>query len=660
MEDKDKLLIEAKEFFELNKGVFGEKIKENILALDVDFEDIAEHNIDLSEKLLNAPEETIRLLEMVVRNIEWIDKSLKVRIHNIPNTSMVEIRNIRSKHIGNFIKIKGTVKKASVVRPKTTNIKFECSSCGTIISILQMEKKIRGPNRCSCGNRGSFKELSKDLIDFQGLVIEELPEDIQGSHPHKIKVYITEDLVDPSNFNKTIPGTEVEICGVLKEVPIINAMGTSTEFDLAIEGNSLVSLEEEEEEVLTEEEEREIKELSKSPNILEKITNSIAPSICGHHNVKAALAFQLFGGVKSIKKDGTTRRGDIHCLLVGDPGVSKSVILNFGHKITPKSRFISGKSTSAAGIIAGVTKDELSGGWSVEAGAMVLASGSILFGDEFEKMSEEDRSSMHQAMEQQEVNISKVSIQAKLKTQTAVFAAANPKYGRFKDEISIDKQINMAPSLLSRFDMIIVMKDIPHEERDGDIADKILDIDEEELVEVIEQNLLKKYITYARKHFSPKMLPVSAKRIKEYYIKMRKINGRKSGSAVAIGTRQLEGMVRLAQAHAKMRLSKTVDEIDSIKAIKTMNSYLRKMGFDDETREFDVDMLTGPPASKISLLNKIHKTIIDASKKGVSITYGDLLKVLNNLTEDELYPLVDQLKKNGTIYEIKRGHFRTL
>jgi replicative DNA helicase Mcm len=306
--------------------------------------------------------------------------------------------------MGQMVVIEGIVRQASDVRPQIVNAKFECPSCGTIISVLQVDKKFREPSRCSCGRKTSFKLISKEMVDAQRLVIEESPESMEGGEqPRRMSVFLKEDLVEPLMEERTTPGARIRIIGILKEVPIpLQTGGISTRFDLAIEANNVIPLEETSEEIeVTEEEERQIKELAADPKIYEKLGGSIAPSIFGYDEIKLAIALQLLGGVRKNRSDKTHARGDIHILLVGDPGVAKSVLLKFVSGVAPKGRYIVGKAATQAGITATVVRDEFLRGWALEAGAMVLANHGVACLDEMEKMNEQDRSAMHEAMEQQ-------------------------------------------------------------------------------------------------------------------------------------------------------------------------------------------------------------------------------------------------------------------
>ena len=399
----EELLIEAKNFFDFHKKQLGESLRKEQNVIFLDFIELTEFSNKLADEIIANPEDTLRIIEQAIEQ-SGLQDNTRVRLINIPKIGEIKIRNMRSKHLNELIVIEGIIRQASDVRPQVVNAKFECPSCGTIIAVLQMEKKFREPSRCSCGRRGGFKLISKEMVDTQRLVIEESPESLTGGEqPKRINVFVKEDLVEPRMEEKTTPGARVKIIGVLKEVPVpLHTGGVSTRFELAVEANNIVPMEETFEELdINEEDEKQILELSQDPEVFEKLSKSIAPSIWGHTEIKHSLVLQLFGGVKKELSDGSKSRGDIHILLIGDPGVAKSVMLGFMAGISPKGRYVVGKSASGAGLTATVVRDEYLKGWSLEAGAMVLANKGLVCIDELEKMDPQDRSAMHEAMEQQ-------------------------------------------------------------------------------------------------------------------------------------------------------------------------------------------------------------------------------------------------------------------
>jgi len=601
---REDLLIEAKQFFDSYKKEIGESIREGENIIFLDFLHLTEFSPTISEKLLENPDETIALLESALEESSGLVKNPRIRLSNLPKTTEIKIREIRAKHLDQFISIEGIVRQASDVRPQVVNARFECPSCGAILSVLQIDKKFREPSRCSCGRKGQFKLLSKEMVDAQRLVIEEAPDSLDGGEqPRRISVFLKEDLVDPRMEERTTPGSKVKILGVLKEIPVPLQTGSiSTRFDLAVEANNAIPMEETFEDLkISEEEEKQILELSNDPKVYKKLSSSIAPSVYGFEKIKEALLLQLFSGIKKTKSDGGQTRGDIHILLVGDPGVAKSVTLKFISTIAPRGRYVSGKATTGAGLTASVVKDEFLKGWALEAGAMVLANKGIVCIDEIEKMSEHDRSTMHEAMEQQTVTISKANIQATLRAETSVLAAGNPRLGRFDPYTPIPQQIDISPALLSRFDIIFIIRDMPNKIQDEAIATHVLEEHKQGVIrDVTDQSLLRKYISFARNK-KPILTEEAIKEIKEFYVTLRNQSIRTESDIkpIPITARQLEAIIRMSEACARVRLADEVTKEDARRAIELLKHSLRQVGYDEETKTYDIDRITtGITASK--------------------------------------------------------------
>jgi replicative DNA helicase Mcm len=665
---QDDFLNDVKDFFEANRKIIGNVRKSGEKIVHIDFDDFSSHSPELADNLIDRPEETIQLLEVGLEELEWAPNDSRARLSSISPGQEMFIRNIRSKHLGKMIGIEGIVRQASEVRPLVTNAKFECPSCGTLISVLQIDKKFKEPSRCSCGRRGGFKEISKDMVDAQVLTIEEASDNLEGGEqPKRMSIFLKEDLVDPRMEIRTTPGSRVKIIGILKEIAISSSSGAMlTRFDLAIEANNIIPLDESFEDIeISEEDERAIRELAADPDLLDRMIKSIAPSIWGHMDVKKALALQLFGGVKKFRSDDTKMRGDIHVLLVGDPGVAKSVILSFISGVAPKARYVSGKSSTGAGLTATVVKDELLRGWSLEAGAMVLANKGIVCIDEFDKMDEEDRSTMHEAMEQQTVTISKATVQATLRSQTAVLAAANPKFGRFDPTQSIPKQVALAPSLVSRFDAIFIMRDIPSKDRDNAIAMHVLSEHKQKIKhDVIDRVLLRKYLSYSKQKYNPVLTDEAITEMRNFYVGLRNLPqmGDSPNRPIPIGARQLEALVRLSEAHARMKLHKEVTKEDAKIAIELVKGYLMQVGYDEETKTIDIDKIGGNPASARNKIAVVREAIENLeSKLGKLIPFEEVEKSLKDkMSASDIDEAIGKLLKTGDLFRPRRGYIQRM
>ena len=666
------LSLEAKQFFEAYKKEIGDSVREGESIVKLNFSSLAEFSPEISQKLEENPEETLAMLENSLEESSGLMlKNPRIRLNNTPGTAEIQIRKIRAKHLDQLISVEGIIRQASDVRPQVVNARFECPTCGAILSVLQIDKKFREPSRCSCGRKGLFKLLSKEMVDAQRLMIEEAPDSLDGGEqPRRISIFLKEDLVDPRMEERTTPGSRIKIIGVLKEVPVpLQSGSVSTRFEIAIEANNVMPLEESFEDLqISEEEEKQVLELASDPKVYEKLAASIAPSVYGFEKIKESLLLQLFSGVKKTKSDGVDTRGDIHILLVGDPGVAKSVTLKFISMIAPRGRYVSGKAATGAGLTASVVKDEFLKGWSLEAGAMVLANKGIVCIDEIEKMNEHDRSTMHEAMEQQTVTISKANIQAMLRSQTAVLAAGNPKLGRFDPYTPIPQQIDISPALLSRFDVIFILRDLPNKSQDEAIAGHVLEEHKQEVIrEVIDPKLLRKYISYAKRRIKPKLTDEAIEEIKEFYIKLRNQSTRSEGEIkpIPITARQLEAIVRLSEACAKIRLSQEVSRDDARRAINLLKYSLQQVGYDEETHTFDIDRVTtGIPSSKRGKIVTVKETIAKLeSQLGKLIPTEELEKALvgeGKMSEAELEEVIDQLSKAGDIFRPKKGYIQKI
>ncbi len=1039
--DASEQIEKFQEFFNLSyKKDIHTNLSKGWNFLIVDFFKLAEFDPRLADELLEEPNETVKAAEIAMEQFD-VKSKFRVRFDNLPSSQRVNIRDTRSRHLGKFISYDGIIRQSSEVRPQAVSAKFECPSCGNNITMPQVDQQFREPSRCTCGRKGKFRLLSKELVDVQRLVIEESPETLEGgAQPKRLSVFLREDLVEPRMERRTTPGTRVIANGVVVEVPIqTRTGGISTRFDLVMNANFLDSVEEDFSEIsLSKEDEEMIKELSKDPKIYEKLIASISPSIFGHEKVKEAILLQLFGGVRKVKREGTKVRGDMHILLVGDPGClvadsqvcfyeqgmqkigylgfkhkqkidvslltlegsskgkvfhkykqklvlkvvtesgkqvictldhpllgkqgwkradcfvegekirvmpeiphkvkdyvntgfkyvkkstgklkdvvlpenfnedlaalcgyvlgdgnvhprgytvttyvsdeekellpklkklwekvfdvtpayilrepkesfivgkngskrlvkskqfmhllevnskhvaqalaflsvkrvpqfvyrspkkvvasflrwlfeadgcafgngrgrtsiqlkstrpdllrdvqllllyfgihsrivgdnlcirrahdmelfmkhigfvslkkkkslknvqkvidsrekrrkgnqewekitsielegirdvydfevpganmfvangivvhncGKSQLLTFVDLVAPKSRYVAGRSASGAGLTASVVKDEFLRGWALEAGAMVLADKGTLVLDEMDKISREDTSALHEAMEQQQISIAKANIQATLRTQTSVLAAANPKFGRFDPFTPIPQQIDLPPALITRFDLIFPMRDLPDREKDTAIAEKILgshahkDVDPE-----ISKEVFRKYLAYTKQKVFPKLTDEAVEVIKEFYVTLRSSGqqGDQPVKAIPISARQIEAAIRLSEACAKIRLSEKVSKMDAIRAVSLLKGRLTELGLDPESGTIDIDRMTsGTTASTRNAIISVREVIFGLcdSKDGAVSIEDDVKPAVfaKGVTEAKLEEAIGKLKKSGDLFEPKRG-----
>ncbi|MBI4983380.1 minichromosome maintenance protein MCM [Candidatus Woesearchaeota archaeon] len=669
----DEQIKTFKEFIEQNYlPQLLEAVRKGQSFLVLDFSELIKFNTELTEELLESPEEVLKAAELGIKEFDLSKKITKfnIRLSNLPESQKIKISEVRSKHLNKLIWTEGIIRQQSAVRPHVAASKFECPSCGNIISILQLDKKYKEPTRCSCGRKGKFKEIARDLVDGQGIVLEEAADELDGSQPKRINVFLKDDLVSPLSERRANPGSRVKLCGWVSEVPIIlRTGGQSTKYDLIIEANYMEPLQDDYVDTQINEADLEkIKEIARSPNALSMLANSIAPSIYGHDKIKEALVLQLAGGCRKARPDGVATRGDLHILLIGDPGSGKSQLLKRISLVAPKARFTSGKGATAAGLTASVVKDEFLGGWSLEAGTLVLANRGFAIIDEMDKMNKDDRSALHEALEQQTVSISKANIQATLRCETTVLAAANPKLGRFDPYDLIAKQIDLPPTLINRFDLIFPIKDLPNREKDEQTASFILSLHKDPEIKGIEVSteLLKKYFAYVRQKINPKITDTAIDELKEYYIGMRNSGADESGvKTIPITARQLEALVRLSEATAKLRLAKTVVKKDAQKAIELIDYCLNEVAKDKQTGTIDIDRIggriTATQRSTISIIKEVL-SVLEEQMGTKTIPVENVIEAAQekNVSKDQVLDVLEKLRRSGDVFEPRKDFVQRL
>ncbi len=665
-------------------------------TLKVDEKSLHEYNHEFLEIILNHPLEALEIgkevmMELMPAPEEVIDPR-KIWIRIVPtHRPIIPIREIREIHLYKFITVEGLLRRVTEVRPRIINAAFQCKNCGAILYQHQDSTTLITPGKCEekqggCGkleNQTEFILLPEEskFIDQQKIEIQESFETMPrgGAQPQRLMGYIEDDLC-----GNVFPGDRVKLSGVLLAIQKSKFKST-TEFEIILNVNFLEKLSKEYSEVdLTAEDIERIEAAGRDPQIFEKIVRSISPTIAGMDDAKQAIALQLVGGVPKTLEDGVRRKGDIHILMVGDPGTAKSQMLSFVSRIVPRGIYAVGKSTSASGLTAAAVKDEFGEGrWTLEAGALVLADTGIACIDELDKMSKEDRSAMHEALEQQTVTISKAGIYATLNTRCPVLAAANPRDGRFNPNKTVFEQIDLPETLLSRFDIIIPVQDRPEAAKDEKIATHILkthlhgevlaiqgregkvDIEDsgKDLQPVFDMEFLKKYISYARK-----IIPVLSEEARELilneYVRIRKL-GEGEDAPVPITPRQLEAMIRLSEAAAKIHLSKEVKREHAELALRVFMKCYEEVARDRTTNLLDTDIVsTGIPKSKRDEIAMVREVLIEFEREnpdGVNreIVLSTLLERYG-MDEEKVEEILYRLKSSGEIYEPKDGYYRRI
>jgi replicative DNA helicase Mcm len=659
-------------------------------SLKIDYRDVERFGkvgIALADELLVNPGKVLEDVWDAIKNGQLIrtkdgkdPKGINIRFINLPKK--VGIRNIRSDHINTFVSVEGILRKITEVRPRIIEATFRCPA-GHFTRKIQKYGKFIEPDSCATDGC-SFKKLElvpklSTFVDSQKLRIQESPEGLRGGEqPQTLDVDVIDDLSGIGT-----PGDRIIINGILRSQQRMIKGEKSTVFDIFLECNSLEFAEKEFEEVeINEQDEDTIKALSEDKRIYEKITHSIAPTIYGSEEVKEAIALQIFGGIAKEMPDGTHLRGDIHVLLIGDPGIAKSQLLRYVVKLSPRAIYTSGQSSTSAGLTATAVKDEFGDGrWTLEAGALVLADMGIAAVDEMDKMQKEDRSALHEAMEQQSISVAKAGITATLKSRCALLGAANPKYGRFDMWGDIADQINMPPTLLSRFDLIFIMTDQPEQKRDLAIAEHILkshgigeliaqnkktpipgitdEYIQEQLKPImpeIEPALFRKYVAYAKRSCFPVLSTEAKDALIGYYLKLRGIA--EQNKPVPVTARQLEALVRLAEASARIRLSNSIEQHDAERVIHIVDACLRQIAYDARTGSFDIDKIaTGISKEKRDIVRVIKDAIRDIGGEGRRASKDQVIELVvsKGFSKDKVETGIDMLVRSGEAMEPKLG-----
>ena len=627
---------------EAGTSVYGNRIKTlgevNSASLEVSYNHISDVKATLAYFLANEPTEVLKVFDQVALDVTLfhypqyhdIHNEIHVRITDVP--VLYTLRQLRQAHLNCLVRVSGVVTRRSGVFPQLKYIMFICQKCGATLGPFQQESstEVKISFCQNCQSKGPFTVNSEKTVyrNYQRLTLQESPGSVPaGRLPRQREVILLADLIDSAK-----PGDEIEVTGIYRnsyDAQLNNKNGFPV-FATIIEANHVVKSHDQLAGFqLTEEDERHIRALSRDPAIVDKIVSSISPSIYGHEDIKTAVALSLFGGVSKETQGKMSIRGDINVLLLGDPGTAKSQILKYVQNTAHRAVFATGQGASAVGLTASVRRDPLTSEWTLEGGALVLADRGTCLIDEFDKMNDQDRTSIHEAMEQQTISLSKAGIVTTLQARCGVIAAANPLGGRYNSTIPFSQNVDLTEPILSRFDILCVVRDLvdPNEDErlakfvveshhranpprpqlddagnfrdgDGNLVDEDgyridertherLDISPEEVQRreeearrqdeekegEIPQELLRKYILYARERCHPKLYQIDQDKIARLFADMRRES--LATGAYPITVRHLEAIMRIAEAFCKMRLSDYCSAQDIDRAIAvTVDSFV--------------------------------------------------------------------------------------
>lgn len=671
-----------------------EKYPKDSKTLFVEYGDLAKQRWSnkatpgtFADHLQKAPDEFLDLMDDALEKVDHAggvtldDASVTVR--NIPDFETYEVGEYRAEQRGEFVSINGQVSKTTPVKPKIEEAAFTCTRCGTVTRITQVGTDFHEPHECKgCERNGPFN-INFDESEFKDhqLARVTLPPEKASGQGASIDVHLEGDIVDTIQ-----PGDRADVNGVLKFEQEGSQQQKKPTFDFYLEGKSADPDETAFEDIDVDEHLEDIKEIASGErgDPYELLRESLAPKIHGYKDIKEAIVLQLFGGVQVKYPDGSVDRGDPHILLLGDPGTAKSSLLRSVEELAPRATYASGKGASAAGMTAAVVADDFGENkFSLEAGALVLAHKGIACVDEIDKIDEQARSSLHDALESQRVNVNKAGINATLPAETAMLAAGNPKHGRFDTREPIADQFNLGPTLMSRFDLKFAVKDDPDEETDRELVQHMTEsralgskythanheIEDGELDKIdpdIDRDLYRAYIAYAKQNVKPRIKEQGVhEMIWDGYISLRS-DGYDEDSPIPITARNAEAVQRLAEASARIELREEVLPKDVERARQLVFSSLQDVGIDPETGEFDADIVeTG--TSKVDRDN--IKLVIEMIQEAPVEDDEDFPRIdtVLDMAEDSKvgrntakYIINKKLKKKGDAYEPRDGYIELI